>query len=84
MGKSKSHPFQIPACAATSVQTATAQCASAMILQPVWDPEYPQDVSGKHEKFWMRATECSAHVETALRSRWHRLAGSTSLSASPD
>lgn len=30
LGKSKSHPLQIPACAATSVQTATAHCATAI------------------------------------------------------
>lgn len=82
-GKSKSHPLQIPACAATSVQTATAHCATA-ISQPVCHPEHPQDVSGKHRKLWMRATKCSALVEMALCSHWNWLAGSSSLSASPD
>lgn len=79
LGKSKSHPLQIPACAATSVQTATAQCATAMVPQPVWHPEHPQDVSEKHEKLWMRATECSALVEMSLFSHWHWLAGSRNL-----
>lgn len=79
LGKSKSHPLQIPACAATSVQTVSTQCATAMVLQPVWHPEHPQDVSGKHEKPWMRATECSALVEMSLFSHWHWLAGSKSL-----